>query len=60
MAYLKPVQCVCPNCKKSFTRMQGDVLTPLDLNPYCSKCSIKVAKNTLRKFLVSPKKPWRL
>ena len=40
MAFLKPVQYVCPKCKRTFTRMQGDVLTPLDLNPYCSKCSV--------------------
>ena len=41
MAYIKPVQYVCPKCKKGFTRMQGDVLTPFDMNPYCGRCSLK-------------------
>ena len=57
MAYTKPVQRVCPKCKQCFTRMQGDVLTPLDLNPYCAKCSVKVATNALRKLRIFPKKP---
>ena len=50
MPYMKPVQCVCPKCKKSFTRMQGDVITPFDLNPYCSKCSVKQIGSLTRKL----------
>lgn len=50
MAFIKPVQHVCPKCKRTFTRMQGDVITPLDLNPYCSKCSVKQIGALTRKL----------
>ncbi len=51
MPVLKPVQRVCPVCKKSFARMQGDVVLPTDLNPLCHPCTLKkmirIGKNLL-------------
>ena len=50
MPYMRSVQFVCPKCKKTLTRMQGDVITPRDLNPHCSVCSIKQVRHLGREL----------
>lgn len=41
MASMKPVKMLCPSCKQTFMRMVGDVIGPMDLNPYCLICTPK-------------------
>jgi|GEM_PF-6406841 len=43
MPTIKPVTMTCPACKKSFTRMQGDLVLPTDMNPYCTVCTARKA-----------------
>ncbi len=50
MPIVRPIQKICPSCNKSFTRMQGDVITPSDLNPLCKPCSMKALRKKLGKL----------
>jgi len=58
MPILRSVVVVCVKCKKTFTRMQGDVITPQDLNPLCTGCTFKGVQNIGRRMakLLKPKK----
>ena len=51
MPILRPVVVVCTQCKKTFTRMQGDVITPVDINPMCTSCTLKGVQTVGRKLV---------
>lgn len=50
MPIIRPVTKTCSSCKKSFTRMQGDLVLPTDINPYCTVCTGRKAIGLSKKL----------